>query len=82
MQLCRAYMDQGGLEDKKQADCVFRVGTGWVELSREAPETAELPHTLNCACQLPMAGFYGLSSAFHIHLSTDLQQSSGRNTPI
>lgn len=25
MQLCRAYMDQEGLEDKKQAVCVFRA---------------------------------------------------------
>lgn len=82
MQLHRAYMDQEGLEDKKQAVCVFRAGTGWVESSREVPETAELLHTLNCTCQLPMAGFYGLSSAFHIHLSADLQQSPGRNTPI
>lgn len=37
-----------------------RLGTGWVESSREAPGEDELQHALSHACQVVMAGFYVL----------------------
>ena len=48
MQLRRAYMDQEGLEDKKQAVCVFRGGTGWVVILGGPRDSGAPTHSELC----------------------------------